>query len=106
MTKLPFEPAWNNLLVEKIEKETITKHGVHLPDGTTYETFRGTVVAAGPGSLLYDGTMRPCRFKVGDVILYGKHWASPLEFERGGQEYHLIQDTNPYGTLTIKKESK
>jgi chaperonin GroES len=101
-----FKPAYNGLLVEPMEDETITKHGVIIPGGSTYELRKGKVLAIGDGTVLFDGSLRPCFHKPGDTILYGNNWIVPIEFERGGKEYHFLKDTDPYGVINRKGGKK
>lgn len=57
----------NDLIVVKLEEEPQTN--VKLPQWQ--KTLRGTVVAVGPGKMLYSGERAPMMVKVGDVVTFG-----------------------------------
>lgn len=64
------QPLGENLLVRRLLAPEKTAGGIILPDQARNTPGEGIVVAAGPGKQLEDGTVTPCRCKVGDRILF------------------------------------
>lgn len=73
---VPFEPLWDWVLVEEIERKA-TDGGILLPETSTdQDTKRATVVAVGPGTYRDSGIFVPVPLKVGDIV-YCMAFAKP-----------------------------
>lgn len=74
-------PMWGNVLIETIA--TTTKGGITLPENLQNQdhTARGRIVAAGPGSIAFDGSIIPMECKVGDIVVFKKYEAEPIKNE-------------------------
>lgn len=68
----------NDLIVVQIYDPVPTR--IKLPDWQ--KTLRGTVVAVGPGKMLYSGVRAEMMTKVGDVVSFGA--ATGMETSYGG----------------------
>ena len=74
------KPLADRVVVKPIERETVSKGGIVLPDTAKEKPQEGKVIAVGEGKLTDDGKRIPLDVKVGDVVIYAKY---------GGSEYKL-----------------
>jgi chaperonin GroES len=84
---MDLKPLADRVLVKPKAREETTKSGIVLPDTAKEKPQEGTVVAAGPGRVLDDGTRVPLDVKVGDSVLYAKYAGTEYKIEN---EDHLI----------------
>ena len=80
-------PLADRVVVKPKAREETTKSGIVLPDTAKEKPQEGTIVAAGPGRVLDDGTRVPLDVKVGDSVLYAKYSGTEYKIE---DEEHLI----------------
>lgn len=92
-----FKPSFNHILVDPMEEETVTQHGLYLPNNVASEIHKGKVTAIGQGHILFDGTLKDCIHKVGDIILYSNFYIKKLKIK--DHTYHIIKDNDPFGVL-------
>ncbi len=71
---MKIKPLGDRIVVRRASAEESTRGGIVLPDSAKNKPQRGTVVAAGPGKLLKDGTRRGLQVKEGDNVLFTS-WA-------------------------------
>jgi chaperonin GroES len=84
---MDLQPLGDRLIVEALEEEETTSSGIVLPDTAKEKPQEGTVVAAGSGRVLDDGTKVSMEVKAGDKVLYGKYAGTEIKI---GDEEHLI----------------
>jgi chaperonin GroES len=84
---MDLKPLADRVLVKPKAREETTKSGIVLPDTAKEKPQEGTIVAAGPGRVLDDGTRVPLDVKVGDSVLYAKYAGTEYKIEN---EDHLI----------------
>jgi chaperonin GroES len=70
---MALQPLGDRVVVKPKEREETTKSGIVLPDTAKEKPQEGTIIAAGPGRVLEDGTRVPLDVKVGDNVLYAKY---------------------------------
>jgi chaperonin GroES len=80
-------PLFDRILVKRIEGEATTAGGIYLPDSAQEKRQEGTVVAAGAGRVLDDGSVVPLELKGGEKVLFGKYAGSEVKY---GSETYLI----------------
>ena len=81
----------DNVLIEELKEEDITKGGIVIPDTVIMKPVKGKVVAVGIGRLLpKTGTRLTPQVKVGDIVLYGKQKISEVEYK--GRKYIVIPE--------------
>ena len=90
-----FEPMYDNIVIEPIEAEKVTKGGIHIPEPDHAKQYaEGTVVAVGPGRISSSvatgqgvgetiSDLVPLRSKVGDVVVYRKMTEMPIKDDDG-----------------------
>jgi len=66
-----------------------------IPDSAREKPVTGTVVAAGPGRVLADGTRLPPDLKAGDTILFGKYSGQAITLD--GIEYLVMKEADVLG---------
>ena len=86
-TAVKLKPLGDKVVVRPTQREETTKSGIVLPDTAKEKPQEGTIVAAGPGRVLDDGTRVPLDVKVGDSVLYAKYAGTEYKIE---DEEHLI----------------
>ena len=73
-------PLHDRIIVRRHEEGEQNSGGIIIPDTAKEKPQRGTVIAAGSGTVTDGGTRVPLDVKAGDVIVFGKY---------GGQEIKL-----------------
>ena len=66
-------PLHDRLVVRRLEDGEQTVGAIIIPDSAKEKPQRGTVIAAGSGTINEDGTRIPLDVKPGDLILFGKY---------------------------------
>ena len=87
---MDIRPLHDRLIVRRLEEGEQHVGGIIIPDTAKEKPQRGTVIAAGNGKVIDDGTRVPLDVKVGDVILFGKY-TSP-EVKLNGEEYLIMRE--------------
>lgn len=90
-----FQPLNDQILVERIEKDTISKGGIIIPDTAKEKPMEGTVVVVGKGVRKDDGSLQKLEVKEGDRILF-KKWGG-TEVTIDGKEHLVIKETEVLG---------
>jgi chaperonin GroES len=91
------EPAFNNILVKRYEKPTMSKSGLYMPETTKTDVPEGIIVSVGKGLVQPDGFLTPMSAKVGDHVIYSKHAGTIIRID--GEELILILETDILCTL-------
>ena len=86
---MKLKPLGDRIIVRRTEAAETTAGGIILPDNAKQKPQRGTVLAAGPGKLLKDGSRRPLQVKEGDTVLFTS-WAGDEFREHSKREEILV----------------
>ena len=73
------KPLADRVVVKPIERETVSKGGIVLPDTAKEKPQEGRVVAVGEGRLSDDGKRLPMDVKVGDIVIYAKYGGTEIK---------------------------
>ena len=73
------KPLADRVVVKPIERETVSKGGIVLPDTAKEKPQEGKVVAVGEGRLSDDGKRLPMDVKVGDIVIYAKYGGTEMK---------------------------
>jgi len=73
------KPLADRVVVKPIERETVSKGGIVLPDTAKEKPQEGKVVAVGEGKLSDDGKRIPMDVKVGDIVIYAKYGGTEIK---------------------------
>lgn len=88
----------DKLLIRPLPPETQIG-GIIIPDVGQKVKTMGTVIKHGPGRRTELGEILPCEFSVGDVVIYGAHAGTILEY--ADEELILL---DPEDVLAVERE--
>ena len=94
---MKIRPLHDRLIVKRTEEQQKTKGGLYIPDTAKEKPVEGTVLAAGTGKILEDGTIRKLEVKKGDRVLIGKYSGTDVKIE--GTEYVILREDEVLGVL-------
>lgn len=83
------KPLNDNVLVERIERDSVSKGGIIIPDTAKEKPAQGIVVAIGPGKRDKAGKHIEIDAKCGEKVLFGKY--SGTEVKLNGKEYVILR---------------
>ena len=83
-------PLHDRIIVRRDEEGEQQRGGIIIPDTAKEKPQRGTVIAAGNGTLKESGMRVPLDVKAGDVILFGKYTSQEIKLD--GQEYLIMRE--------------
>lgn len=90
-------PLYDKIVVERIKEKDISAGGIIIPDQAKEKPRQGKVLAVGEGAVCIDGSIRPMRIKIGEIVLYGKYAGTDTEI--GGTEYLLLREDDVLGIV-------
>ncbi len=90
-------PLHDRLIVRRVEEGEQQRGGIIIPDSAKEKPQRGTVIAAGSGTVRDDGTRVPLDVKVGDVILFGKYASQEVKLD--GEELLIMREQEVLAVL-------
>jgi chaperonin GroES len=82
-------PLHDRIIVRRDEEGEQKSGGIIIPDTAKEKPQRGTVVAAGSGTIK-DGTRVALDVRAGDVILFGKYTSQEIKLD--GEEYLIMRE--------------
>lgn len=91
------KPLHDRILVKRLESEQKTASGIIIPDTAQEKTQLATVIAAGDGKIMADGSKRPMNVKAGDTILFGKF--SGTEIKYSGEDFLILKEDEVLGIV-------
>ena len=75
-------PLADNVIIEPMTKEEVTKGGILLPETHEKEKSQeGTVIAVGPGKILESGQRKQMNVKVGNKVIFTKYGPNEIKIE-------------------------
>jgi len=77
-------------VVVKPKIQQATPSGIVLPDTANERPQEGTVVAVGPGRMLYSGKRVEMEIKSGDAVLFAKYAGTEVKLEQ--EEYLIMRE--------------
>ena len=83
-------PLHDRIIVRRDEAGEEKSGGIIIPDTAKEKPQRGTVIAAGSGTVRDGGTRIPLDVRVGDVILFGKYTSQEIKVK--GEEYLIMRE--------------
>ena len=78
-TKL--RPLGDRVIIKPTAREEMTKSGIVLPDTAKEKPQKGTILAAGPGRVLDDGSREPMDLVAGQQVLYARYAGTEFKIE-------------------------
>ena len=83
-------PLHDRLIVRRDNEGEQHSGGIIIPDSAKEKPQRGTVIAAGSGTVRDGGTRVPLDVKPGDVILFGKYTSQDITLD--GEAYLVMRE--------------
>ena len=90
-------PLHDRLVVRRLDDGEQTVGGIIIPDSAKEKPQRGTVIAAGKGTISEDGTRIPLDVKPGDVILFGKYASQEITLD--GEPLLIMRENEVLGVI-------
>jgi chaperonin GroES len=87
-TATQLKPLGDRLVVRPTPREEMTKSGIVLPDTAKERPQEGTILAAGPGRILDDGSREPMDVSAGQKVLFQKY--AGTEFKLDDEELLIL----------------
>lgn len=84
------KPIRDNVILEVIEQEAVSKGGIVLPGAAIEKPYTGRVVAANDSFSMPDGSIKQCEVKEGDIVYFGKTHGT--EVKQGDKLYLVISE--------------
>ena len=97
-------PLHDRLVVRRLEDGEQQIGGIIIPDSAKEKPQRGTVIAAGSGTISDDGTRVPLDVKPGDLILFGKYASQEIKLD--GDELLIMRETEVLAVLETPATSE
>jgi len=86
------KPLADRVVVKPIERETVSKGGIVLPDTVKEKPQEGKVMAVGEGKLSDDGKRIPMDVKVGDIVIYAKYGGTEIKIN--DEELMILRESD------------
>ena len=86
------KPLADRVVVKPIERETVSKGGIVLPDTVKEKPQEGKVIAVGEGKLSDDGKRLPMDVKVGDIVIYSKYGGTEIKIDE--EELMILRESD------------
>ena len=97
-------PLHDRLVVRRLQEGEQQIGGIIIPDSAKEKPQRGTVIAAGSGTVREDGTRVPLDVKPGDLILFGKYASQEIKLD--GEELLIMRETEVLAVLETPAASE
>jgi chaperonin GroES len=94
---MKIRPLQDRVLVKRIEKDSMSKGGIIIPDTAKEKPMEAEVVAVGNGKTLDSGETRPLAVTVGDTVLFSKYAGTEVKIE--GEEHLILREDDIIGII-------
>lgn len=89
MSKMNFQPLFDNVLIKPLDAEEKLPSGILLPDSAKEKPQIGLVMAVGPGTTDDHGNQVKIVVKIGQKVMY-KKWGGN-EVKVNGEEWTMVE---------------
>jgi chaperonin GroES len=86
------KPLADRVVVKPIERETVSKGGIVLPDTAKEKPQEGKVIEVGEGRLSDEGKRLPMDVKKGDIVVYAKYGGTEIKI--GDEELIILRESD------------
>ena len=90
-------PTSDRIIVKRVEAQTVSAGGIHIPENVTEKSTRGRVLAVGPGRVLPSGTRVPVGVSVGDLVLFGRKAGTEVKLD--GEDVVFMREDDVFAVL-------
>ena len=84
-------PVGENVMVKRLDSESVTAGGIVLPDSAKERPQQGRVLSVGDGRLLRDGTRVHHQVREGDRVLFGRYTGTEVKIN--GEELLIMSES-------------
>jgi chaperonin GroES len=74
-------PLHDRIVVKRLDADTVTHGGLHIPDMAKEKPVQATVIAVGSGKRTDKGEIIPLDTKVGDRVMFAKYSGSEITID-------------------------
>lgn len=78
---MKLRPLGDRIVIKATAAEKTTAGGIILANAASLTSDKGTVVAAGPGRYMPDGSFRASEFSEGDVVMFVKGTGNEIKLD-------------------------
>jgi chaperonin GroES len=90
-------PLGDRVVVKALERESVTKSGIVLPDTAKEKPQEGEILAVGPGKVLDNGKRTSLEVQVGQRVLFAKYAGTEIKLD--GEEYLILRESDIMGII-------
>ena len=101
---MDIRPIHDRIVVRRDEEGEQNSGGIIIPDTAKEKPQRGTVIAAGSGTIREDGTRVPLDVKPGDLILFGKYASQDIKLD--GEELLIMRESEVLAVIDTPTTSE
>ncbi|MCR4442504.1 MAG: co-chaperone GroES [Peptococcaceae bacterium] len=91
------KPLADRILVEPLEKDTVSPGGVIIPDTAKEKPQEGKVLAVGPGAVNDKGQRIPMEIKTGDRVIFSTYAGTEIKLD--GKKYYIMKESEVLAVL-------
>lgn len=91
------KPLADRILVEPVEKDTVSPGGVIIPDTAKEKPQEGKVLAVGPGAMGDNGQRIPLEVKTGDRVLFSTYAGTEVKLD--GKKLYIMKESEVLAVL-------
>jgi len=74
-------PLFDRVVVKRVDEETKTSGGIIIPDSAQERPLQGEVVAAGPGVVDENGTLRGTGVEAGERVMFARYAGTEIKVD-------------------------
>ncbi len=97
MAKGLLKPLGEKIVVQRMEADSKTAGGIHLPDSAKEKPQRGVVKAVGTGRLLDNGTRAEMQVSVGNQIIFTAYAGNEVRINE--DEFMIMNESDVLAIL-------
>ena len=83
-------PLGDNILVKRLEAESVTAGGIVLPESAKEKPREGVVISVGAGRVTDDGTRTAPQVAKNDRVIFSSYAGTEVSF--GGVDYLIVRE--------------
>ncbi len=102
---MKLRPLGDRVVVKPSGREEMTKSGIVLPDTAKEKPQEGTILAAGPGKILDDGTREKMDVKVGQIASCTRSTPG-TEFKVEGEELLIVSQKDILAIVGVTRSGR
>jgi chaperonin GroES len=94
---LKIQPLGDRVVIKPLNRETVTKSGIVLPDTAKEKPQEGEILAVGSGKVLDNGKRTSLEVQVGQKVLFAKYAGTEVKMD--DEEYLILRESDIMGII-------